>query len=113
MYDTHVLFNKRGWIPGLHLGCSRTIGRAESGAVGRPGWRRCFPSTLEAPIDSRDHATKIDAVHNGIVTSWLGARHPEANGSLEGADGIVRDDPGIVDSIEPDGLSDHLVVVVP
>ena len=60
-----------------------------------------------------DRGTEPIAIHHGVVTSRRGAGHPEPDGRLEGDAGIGCDNAGVVDPIEPDGVSGRLVVVVP
>ena len=69
-------------------------------------------STLDAPIDRTDRGTKLHVVHHGIVTRWRRSSYPEPDSRLEGDDGIERDVPRVVDSIEVDRISGIRVVVV-
>ena len=64
-------------------------------------------------VDGIDGGTEPVAVHHGIVTCGRSLGHPIPNGGLEGDADIGCDDPGVVDPIEPDGVTGRLVVVVP
>ena len=74
-------------------------------------WR--VASTLEAPIDSLDRGAKPDSIDHGIVARGRPTIHPGPYGRLERDGGVRRDDAGVVDSIEADGISGSLVVIVP